>query len=137
LPRAHGLRRAAQDLRKPRQEVRRRASGPVDRAQATRNTDRLVPIDAHRKNLTPPMLSRIRHSIHANGGWLAQEPSSPSARRANRRRLFVFLGTLVASLAVSLTYVWIRPPEYRASARVEITPAAAPAPGAASEASRP
>ena len=83
------------------------------------------------------MLSRIRHSIHGNGDWLAQEPANPSTRRSNRRRLFVFLGMLIVALAVSLTYVWIRPPEYRASARVEITPAAAAAPSASAEASRP
>ena len=61
----------------------------------------------------------------------------PSVHRANRRRLFVFLGTLIVALAVSLTYVWIRPPEYRASARIEITPAGGTAPAAPAEASRP
>ena len=83
------------------------------------------------------MLSRIRHSIHESGRWFTQNPSGASAQRSNRRRLFVFLATLIPALAASLTYVWIRPPEYRASARVEITPAAAAAPAAPSEGSRP
>lgn len=53
--------------------------------------------------------------------------SSP-ARRANRRRLQVFLGTLIIALAVSLAFTFLRPAEYRASARIEITPAAASPP---------
>lgn len=62
--------------------------------------------------------------------------------RANRRRLRVFLGTLVAALAISLAYTWLRPAEYRASARVEIAPGSASAPsataaGAAPESARP
>ena len=42
--------------------------------------------------------------------------------RANRRRLQVFAGTLVVALAISLGFTWLRPAEYRASARLEITP---------------
>ena len=49
-----------------------------------------------------------------------------SAARTNRRRLRVFLGTLLLTLAVSLAVTWLRQPEYRASARLEITPAGAP-----------
>src|SRR5262245_17538888 len=56
----------------------------------------------------------------------------PAATLSNRRRLRVFLATLIAALGVSLAFTWLRPPEYRASARVDITPgsgslAAAPA----------
>ena len=46
----------------------------------------------------------------------------PTIHRSNRRRLFVFLGTLAAGLVIGLGYTWLRPAEYRASARVEITP---------------
>jgi len=46
----------------------------------------------------------------------------PAIRRANRRRLYVFLGTLAAALIIGLAYTWLRPAEYRASARIEITP---------------
>jgi uncharacterized protein involved in exopolysaccharide biosynthesis len=78
------------------------------------------------------MLSRFRHrSIHENGGWLGQDPAAPRAHPSNRRRLAVFLTTIVPALVVSLGYVWLRPPEYRAAARVEITPATMSAPAAA------
>jgi uncharacterized protein involved in exopolysaccharide biosynthesis len=70
------------------------------------------------------MLSRIRQrSIYENGGWHGQDPGAPRADPSNRRRVAVFLPMLVAALVVSLSYVWLRPPEYRATARVEITPA--------------
>lgn len=44
------------------------------------------------------------------------------ATKSNRRRLRVFLATLIVALGVSLAYTWLRPPEYRASARLDITP---------------
>ena len=60
------------------------------------------------------------------GRSLGGEGFAPSvARVANRRRLRVFLGTLVVALIVSLAYTFLRPAVYRASARLEITPAAA------------
>jgi uncharacterized protein involved in exopolysaccharide biosynthesis len=49
------------------------------------------------------------------------EVASPAAR-ANRRRLFVFLGVFVVSCAASLGYNFTRPAEYRAAARVQINP---------------
>jgi uncharacterized protein involved in exopolysaccharide biosynthesis len=64
-------------------------------------------------------------------GWSFAESSAdtgyaPSvAQRANRRRLRVFVGTLVVALGIGLAYDFLRPAVYRASARVEITPAAA------------
>ena len=70
-----------------------------------------------------PTWSRLR-----SGAWLRSAPDLPTAHRSNRRRLRVFLGTLVVALAASLSYTWLRPAEYRAAARLEITPAAAPAP---------
>jgi len=62
--------------------------------------------------------------------------------QSNRRRLCVFLGTLAVTLAASLSYTWLRPAEYRASARLEITPAAVaanlgPVAGSAPESPRP
>lgn len=60
-------------------------------------------------------------------------------RQANRRRLLVFLGTLVVSLAATLSYTFLRPAEYRAAARVQITPAAPlePVSGPAPESAKP
>lgn len=50
----------------------------------------------------------------------------PSAtQRSNRRRLRVFIGTLIVSLIVSLAYTFLRPAVYRASTRFEIAPAGA------------
>ena len=46
-----------------------------------------------------------------------------TAELTNRRRRRVFLGTLIIALVVSLGFTWLRPPEYRASALLEITPA--------------
>ncbi len=44
------------------------------------------------------------------------------ARRGNRRRLLVFLGVLLASLAIGLAWVFVRPAEYRSTARMHIEP---------------
>jgi succinoglycan biosynthesis transport protein ExoP len=66
---------------------------------------------------------------------------SPTAR-ANRRRLLVFLGVFAATAAVGLAYTSLRPAEYRATARVQITPAgeparSEPAPGATAGVTKP
>ena len=89
--------------------------------------------------MTPehPRWSRLR-----SGTWLRSASDLPTAQRSNRRRLRVFLGTLVVALLVSLAYTWLRPAEYRAAARLEIMPAAAPETGGtvasgAPESSRP
>jgi polysaccharide biosynthesis transport protein len=59
-----------------------------------------------------------------------------TAERTNRRRRRVFLATLTIALALSLGYTWLRPPEYRASALLQITTASEspPARGAAGSA---
>jgi succinoglycan biosynthesis transport protein ExoP len=57
-----------------------------------------------------------------DGAWVRHDDVVPAIRRANRRRLYVFLGTLAAALIIGLAYTWLRPAEYRASARIEITP---------------
>ena len=62
------------------------------------------------------------------GGWARPDYLPTTAERANRRRLLVFVGTFLVALAVGLGYTWLRPAEYRASARMEITPAGVPAP---------
>src|SRR5207245_3439954 len=55
--------------------------------------------------------------------WTSHDPfvseGSP-ARRGNRRRAKVFVITLVVLLTTSLAYTWLRPAEYRASARISI-----------------
>jgi len=43
-------------------------------------------------------------------------------RRANRRRLLVFLGVFIVTAVVGLTWDFLRPAEYRATARLQITP---------------
>ena len=62
------------------------------------------------------------------------EIASP-IRRANRRKLRVFLGVLVVSCTAAQIFVFGRPAEYRASARIQIIPGSVhvePAPPAAS-----
>ena len=50
-------------------------------------------------------------------------------RLANRRRLLVFTGVFAAACVLSLGFTFLRPPEYRALALLQITPgAAAPRP---------
>ncbi|HTO49492.1 MAG TPA: tyrosine-type recombinase/integrase [Burkholderiales bacterium] len=65
--------------------------------------------------------------VHGNGvepGGFRYPPFVPSpTARANRRRLLVFVGVFVAVAAIGLGYTFLRPAEYRASARVQITPA--------------
>jgi polysaccharide biosynthesis transport protein len=63
--------------------------------------------------------------------WSGEPASSPAfvvsaVQRANRRRLLVFAGTLIVALAVSMAYTFLRPPLYRVSSRIDITPAGAP-----------
>ena len=63
--------------------------------------------------------------------------SLPTTNQSNRRRLYVFLGTLAVTLVASLGYTWLRPAEYRASARLEITPATGTVPSGPTEGSAP
>ena len=52
-------------------------------------------------------------------------PSTLSERRDHfsRRRVFAFVCSFMLASAIGLTYVYIRPPEYRAIARLQIIPA--------------
>ncbi len=43
-------------------------------------------------------------------------------RRANRRRLLVFLGVFIVTAVAGLAWDFLRPAEYRATARLQITP---------------
>ena len=64
------------------------------------------------------------HGDGIESAGFAYPPFVPSpTARANRRRLLVFLGVFVAVAAVGLGYTFLRPAEYRATARVQITPA--------------
>jgi uncharacterized protein involved in exopolysaccharide biosynthesis len=56
--------------------------------------------------------------------------SSPTAQ-ANRRRLLVFVAVFVLAAASGLAYTFARPAEYRASARLQITPGSAAVPATA------
>jgi len=71
-------------------------------------------------------ISRERNDV--DGPWVRGEFSRTPTNRANRRRLRVFVGTLAVCLAIGLTFTWLRPAEYRASAHLEITPGSASAP---------
>jgi len=51
-----------------------------------------------------------------------EPPYGAETRRANRRRLRVFLGVFVVAAAIGLTWDFMRPAEYRATARLQITP---------------
>ena len=70
----------------------------------------------------------MRNLDKRSGDWAHPDFLHTAAERANRRRLLVFLGTFVVALAIGLGYTWLRPAEYRASARLEITPAGVSAP---------
>ncbi|MCU0259056.1 MAG: hypothetical protein MUF56_08535 [Solirubrobacteraceae bacterium] len=69
---------------------------------------------------------------------LSSAPSAPifepvparsgNARRGNRRRLAVFLGTLAITAIPALAWVYLQPAEYRATALVQIDPGALAAP---------
>jgi uncharacterized protein involved in exopolysaccharide biosynthesis len=64
------------------------------------------------------------------------ESRDPFARasatsRANRRRLRSFLSVFIVALAMGLTWNFLRPAEYRATARLQITPASGSLPAEA------
>jgi succinoglycan biosynthesis transport protein ExoP len=52
-----------------------------------------------------------------------EQSYSADTRRANRRRLGVFLGVFVVVALAGLVWDFSRPAEYRATARLQITPA--------------
>jgi len=74
-------------------------------------------------------MSLIENTV-TQGPWNPGNPPhipSPTAR-TNHRRLLVFLGVFALSCLLSLSYTFLRPAEYRASARIQITPASSAPP---------
>src|SRR5262245_33064758 len=61
-------------------------------------------------------------NVESAGLGYPQFVPSPTAR-ANRRRLLVFVGVFIVAAAAGLAYTFLRPAEYRATARILITPA--------------
>lgn len=61
------------------------------------------------------------------GSWRSDYASALTSptMRINRRRRLVFLGVFMLACVLSLSFTFLRPAEYRAEARVQITPAAA------------
>jgi uncharacterized protein involved in exopolysaccharide biosynthesis len=59
---------------------------------------------------------------------LAGGPPASATERANRRRLIVFLGVFCVACAIGLAYDFLRPAQYRATSRLQITPASYVAP---------
>src|SRR5512141_1969444 len=61
------------------------------------------------------------------GSWRSDYASAltSTTMRINRRRRLVFLGVFTLACVLSLSFTFLRPAEYRAEARVQITPAAA------------
>ena len=86
---------------------------------------------------TPAMLRFSRGRNNPNGDAVREHYLSTTTASANRRRLVVFAGTLAVALAIGLCYTWLRPAEYRTSARVDITPGSGSLPGATDRASAP
>ena len=68
------------------------------------------------------------NSFDASGWGRAIDPvrdgrSRSATERANRRRTLVFLGVFGAACAIGLAYDFLRAPVYRATSKLEITPA--------------
>jgi uncharacterized protein involved in exopolysaccharide biosynthesis len=85
----------------------------------------------------PPLKFRSSRGWHDQAGDRVQPDFlRATAEQTNRRRRRVFLGTLTVALALSLAFTWLRSPEYRATALLQITAASeSPAlPGAAGSA---
>ena len=60
--------------------------------------------------------------MHTSGAQFNLSDFVSPTKQANRRKLAVFLGTFVLAGAAGLFYTLTRPPEYRASARIQINP---------------
>lgn len=66
----------------------------------------------------PPLMQDL------NGPDGASERRDSDVRRANRRRLVVFLSVFLLVSVIGLLWCFLRPAEYRATSRLQITPAA-------------
>src|ERR1700682_6245335 len=91
----------------------------------------------------PPLKLRVSRVWQSQTGDRVPPNFLPSAaEQTNRRRRRVFLGTLTLALAFSLAFTWLRSPEYRATALLQITaasesPALRGAAGSAPESAKP
>lgn len=68
------------------------------------------------------MPSLFHRVPHGELPLAAGDGATAVAARSNRRRLLVFLVVFLATLVPGLLWNFLRPAEYRASARIEITP---------------
>ena len=59
---------------------------------------------------------------YLEGAGRREPPAQWQAYLGNRRRLLVFSGVFLVSCTVTLAYTFLRPAEYRAAARLQITP---------------
>ena len=75
-------------------------------------------------------MARVPHFLRRHHVGMDYQPAWESQTRlANRRRLLVFTGVFAAACVLSLAFTFLRPPQYRALALLQITPgAAAPRP---------
>ncbi len=75
-------------------------------------------------------MARVSDFLRRHHAGMDYQPAWESQTRlANRRRLLVFTGVFAAACVLSLGFTFLRPPEYRALALLQITPgAAAPRP---------
>ena len=62
----------------------------------------------------------VMHELPDPNAWRGSD-----VHRANRRRLAVFLGVFVLVAVVGLLWCFLRPAEYRATSRLQVTPAVA------------
>jgi succinoglycan biosynthesis transport protein ExoP len=91
----------------------------------------------------PPLKLRVSRMWQSQTGDRVPPNFLPSAAaQTNRRRRRVFLGTLTIALVLSLAFTWLRSPEYRATALLQITaasesPALRGAAGSAPESAKP
>lgn len=97
-------------------------------ASAPRATGACSTIDSER--LHPPSPDLPPSPMHATD---LADVYGADTRRANRRRLRVFLLVFVLAAAASLVWVFSRPAEYRATTRLQITPPVLTVPAGKSE----
>ncbi len=74
-------------------------------------------------------MSLIENTVTQDPWKPGYPPNIPSpTARTNRRHVRVFLSVFALACALSLSYTFLRPPEYRALARMQITPASSALP---------
>ena len=77
-------------------------------------------------------MKRFDSFARVRSTWLRHEDLDLSAvERGNRRRVLVFLSVFCTACGIGLAYDFLRPAEYRATSRLQITPASYAAPSVA------